>query len=301
MPVTQLWLPVLFALFVWWFSTGAIFWLARRGEAARSMTVTGATVLLALALACAKGIRDDTAIWAAFVSFACGVMAWAWIEIAFLFGAVTGPRKQPCPPDAGPWGRFAYAVAAILWHELAILGLGTLMVLLSWGHPNQVGAWTFVLLMGMRLSAKLNLFLGVPYPPRELLPADLAHLGSFFRTAPLNPLLPVVITAATVLLALVGWRASEPGLDPFHAAAYALFGTMLALGIVEHWLLVLPVQETALWKWFLEGGGRGKASPAATGMVDIDAQTAYVTSKTGHRSGGARTLAGGMPAPIQGG
>ncbi|MDT8344314.1 MAG: putative photosynthetic complex assembly protein PuhE, partial [Thermohalobaculum sp.] len=204
MPVTHLWLPVLFALFVWWFSTGAIFWLARRGEAARSMTLTGATVLLGLALAGAVAVRDEATIWAAFVSFTCGVAAWAWIEIAFLFGAITGPRKRPCPPDTGSWGRFGYAVAAILWHELAILGLGTLMILLSWGHANQVGAWTFVLLMGMRLSAKLNLFLGVPYPPSDLLPADLAHLGSFFRTAPPGPLLPAVITGATVLLALVG-------------------------------------------------------------------------------------------------
>ena len=278
--MTQLWLPVAFALFVWWFSTGAIFWLARRGETARWATLVGSTALLALALACVKEIRDDTTIAAAFLSFACGIAAWAWIEIAFLFGVVTGPRKRPCPADAGPWGRFAYAVAAILWHELAILGLGVLMIGLSWGHPNQVGAWTFVLLIGMRLSAKLNLFLGVPYPPRELLPTNLAHLGSFFRTAPLTPLLPVVITGATILLALVGWRASDPGLVPFHAAGYMLFGTMLALGIVEHWFLVLPVQESALWRWFLEAGpGRGKASSAPPGAVDKDVRKPYVNKK----------------------
>jgi putative photosynthetic complex assembly protein 2 len=299
--VTETWLPVVFALFVWWFSTGAIFWLARGGDGRRWATLVGSTALLALSLACLKGLRDETTVLAAYASFACGIAAWAWIEIAFLFGVVTGPRKQPCPADAGPFGRFAYAVAAILWHELAILGLGAVLLGLSWGHPNQVGAWTFVLLMGMRLSAKLNLFLGVPYPPRELLPANLSHLGSFFRTAPLNPLLPAVITAATVLLTLVGWRASDPMVDAFHTTGYVLFGTMLALGIVEHWFLVLPIQESALWKWFLSSERRGKASLATVGAVDTVERNAYLTRKPATAAQAPRVMRRAVPAQMQGG
>ena len=36
------------------------------------------------------------------------------------------------------------------------------MVALTWGGANQVGTWTFLVLWVMRLSAKLNVFLGVP-------------------------------------------------------------------------------------------------------------------------------------------
>jgi hypothetical protein len=28
-----------------------------------------------------------------------------------------------------------------------------------------------------------------------------------------------------------------------------LVATLLAMAIVEHWLLVLPIQSTALWRW----------------------------------------------------
>jgi hypothetical protein len=28
-----------------------------------------------------------------------------------------------------------------------------------------------------------------------------------------------------------------------------LVGTMMALALLEHWLLVLPIQDAALWKW----------------------------------------------------
>jgi hypothetical protein len=33
----------------------------------------------------------------------------------------------------------------------------------------------------------------------------------------------------------------------------ALVGTMLAMAIVEHLLLVLPIPSTALWRWALRG------------------------------------------------
>ena len=34
-----------------------------------------------------------------------------------------------------------------------------------------------------------------------------------------------------------------------HAVGYALVATMLALAILEHLLLVLPLDTTALWRW----------------------------------------------------
>jgi putative photosynthetic complex assembly protein 2 len=45
-------------------------------------------------------------------------------------------------------------------------------------QPNQVGTGTFAVLWVMRISAKLNLFLGVRNLSEELLPPHLAYLGA---------------------------------------------------------------------------------------------------------------------------
>ncbi|HIP79930.1 MAG TPA: DUF3623 family protein [Kiloniellaceae bacterium] len=39
--------------------------------------------------------------------------------------------------------------------------------------------------------------------------------------------------------------------DAFAAAGYTLVGAMVVLGTLEHWLLVLPLQDSALWRWAL--------------------------------------------------
>lgn len=292
-------LPVLFALFLWWFSTGVIFWLSGRPAHTRHSVHIGATAVLAAALAGLVGLRGETSLAGAYLSFLCGIAVWGWLEIGFLFGTLTGPRTSPCPPQAAGFRRFRLALGTILWHELAILGAGTLMIWATWGHPNQIGTWTFVLLMGMRVSAKLNLFLGVPYPPTDLLPAHLAHMGSYFRTAPLNPLLPAVITVSTALLALVIWRATDPGLDAFHVTGYTLFGTMLALGLIEHWFLVLPVRDSALWTWFLTDKRRGKASLSCSRSKDMTVRSTNVPASPAAAGGQKRESA--LTASIQGG
>ena len=40
----------------------------------------------------------------------------------------------------------------------------------------------------------------------------------------------------------------------------ALVGTMLALGILEHWMLVLPISTSALWRWAMtnRAGAQGR-------------------------------------------
>ncbi|MEM1384478.1 MAG: putative photosynthetic complex assembly protein PuhE [Pseudomonadota bacterium] len=263
--------PVLAALFLWWFSTGAVFWLVGRRRWNPLIAQTAATGSLALALAGLVQIRGEATVTAAYLSFACGVVAWAWLEVMFLTGGLTGPRKIPCPPRADGLRRFVLAVETVLWHEAAAAALGVLMVWISWGHPNQVGAWTFVLLLAMRVSAKFNLFMGVPYPPAELLPAHLAHMGSYFRRRAITPLMPAAITLATLVAALVAWRAVDPAATDFDAVGYTLFGTMLALGIVEHWLMILPLKESVLWRWFMETDLQAATRPA----TDCDRSNAH--------------------------
>ena len=80
------------------------------------------------------------------------------------------------------------------------------------GGANQVATWTFMVLWVMRLSAKLNVYLGVPNLTEEFLPAHLLYLKSFLARKPMNLLFPVSVTASTVVAThLVDLAASANG------------------------------------------------------------------------------------------
>jgi hypothetical protein len=51
---------------------------------------------------------------------------------------------------------------------------------------------------------------------------------------------------------------------------YTLVATMLALAIVEHFLLVLPLDTTALWRWAI----RKRAARHAHALASISPQAA---------------------------
>jgi putative photosynthetic complex assembly protein 2 len=131
---------------------------------------------------------------------------------------------------------------------------------LLWGAPNQLGAWTFVALWLLRWSAKLNLFLGVPNLNDDWLPEHLRYLGSYIPRRPMNLLFPVSVTAATAVTGALILGATEATTD-FARAGLTLLATLLFLGLLEHWFLVLPLRDSALWSWALRLAGR-EPSPA---------------------------------------
>ena len=40
---------------------------------------------------------------AAYAGFAAAIVIWGWHEMSFLMGAVAGPNRAECPPDATGW------------------------------------------------------------------------------------------------------------------------------------------------------------------------------------------------------
>ncbi len=242
-------LPVLYTLFAWWFSTGVILYLDGLPPRTFPLTLQAATVVLGAALYALVHTRNDTSVAGAYCAFTCALLVWAWQEIAFLLGVVTGPRRSPLPAGATGWRRTGHAVQAVLYHELALIVLAIGVVACVGPGENRVGVWTFMALWGMRQSAKLNIFLGVRNIGDNFLPPHLRYMASYFRRAPMNPLFPVSVTLGTGAAALVWWQLLEGQNSPFDTAGLALVGTMLALGALEHWLLVLPLQATALWRW----------------------------------------------------
>lgn len=244
-------LPVLFTLFLWWFSTGLILYLDGLPRHTFRWSLLGVTLVLALALYGLAVSGADTRVADAYLAFGCALLVWAWVEMTFLMGLITGPRRTPCPKHCTGRQRFGYAIQALLYHELAIITCAAAVIALTWQQPNQVGTWTFLILWGMRLSTKLNVFLGVRNLNEDWLPEPLRHLESFFARKPMNLLFPISVTVATVIATLLILRL--PGAEAFEATGLTLLSTLLVLAILEHWFLVLPLPFEVLWRWGLQG------------------------------------------------
>ena len=251
--------PILFALFIWWFSTGAILYLDGLPKRTFGRSIAGATVVAVAAIVGLAMTRSDTSVGGAYLAFTFALLVWGWQEMAFLMGFVTGTRKTPSPPGCSGWRHFVNATEAIAHHELALVAsLGAVMAV-TWDGANQVGTWTFLTLWVMRQSAKLNLFLGVRNTNEQFLPEHLAYLKSFLTKRPMNLLFPVSVTASTVVATLMISVAMAPETHVFERAGVMLVASLLVLAILEHWFLVLPFPFEALWNWGMRS--RSSARP----------------------------------------
>ena len=241
--------PLLFAAFTWWFSTGAILWLDRRpretfGWSFSAATIVGAAALIALFLS-----ASVESVASAYVAFGAAIAIWGWHEMSFLMGFITGPRRQPLPAGVTGWRRFVLATATIIHHELALAVTAAVLVALTWGQPNQIGTITFLVLWALRLSAKLNLFLGAPYRAEEMLPPHLTHLKSYFLNRRMNVLFPISMASGLMLAWVLAGVAFAQGASAFTQNGFSLVLTLTVLGVIEHLFLFVPPPNALLWGW----------------------------------------------------
>ncbi|WP_425040896.1 putative photosynthetic complex assembly protein PuhE [Primorskyibacter sp. S187A] len=251
------WIAGLVALFVWWFSTGAILmavrWADKRGAAARLGLTVVTLPLFGTGIYGVLTSLDQLNAGAAYHGFLAALALWAWIELAFLTGAITGPNTRALPEGVPEWERFIRAWGTVAYHEILLTATLLTLVFVSFGAVNSIALWTFSVLYFARISAKLNLYLGVPKINVEFIPSALAHLQSHFRTAPLNWLFPFSITALTFATACWVERlysASEV-LSSGGVVGFALLTAITALATLEHWFMVLPLPDEKLWRWML--------------------------------------------------
>ena len=171
---------VLSVLLLWWFATGAIFYLDGLPRRTFPLSVAAGVLVLGVSLYGLAATSDDRTVAGAFLACACAIGVWAFNEILFLTGYVTGPNRRPARPGLAGWARFRSAAASVMHHELAILVSGLAVLALTTKGGNDVGLWTFLVLWAMRLSAKLNIFVGVPNPGVSFLPDHLRYLAGSF-------------------------------------------------------------------------------------------------------------------------
>ena len=108
--MTSPWIASLIAIFVWWFSTGAILVAVRRADrlGSHAMTVFKGLPLLALGVWAVNASIHDASVFGAYLGFAGALAIWGWIELAFLAGVITGPMTDDCPPGLSGRDRLLY-------------------------------------------------------------------------------------------------------------------------------------------------------------------------------------------------
>jgi len=240
-------LAIVFTGVCWWFGTGVILWLDRQSSRSFRWSLMGWSVLLLVSFWGVWQSMHSVSVASAYLGFASVIVMWGWHELAFLTGWLTGPRKRAMSPGVRGWTRFVQACGAVLWHELALLANLALLWWLQAEHPNHVALCTFALLWCMRLSAKLNLYFGVPEVGEQYLPAHLAYLGSYFRRGRVSLFFWGAIAGASGSWLWLVAQAREGAVTV--NTGWVLLAALLGLAIVEHLLMLFPLPMQRLWGW----------------------------------------------------
>lgn len=261
---------VLVAISVWWLSTGLVLAMVNRsdGPRARGLVLMGLmTVIGAFGFGLMLWGAQEPTVLGSYVGFFGALLVWAWHEAAFLTGLLTGRRTGECPPGLTGFSRFRAAWEAVSDHEIAILVTAIALWLTLEGSANLFGLAAFGLLWGMRISAKLVIFLGAPHAVSELMPKGIRHLKSYFKTDRMTPLFPIFLAIAAGIFAVLVVGANR-ATHAHSVVGHTLLATFMALAIVEHLVLVLPVSDTALWRWAMARQDRANLAirPAADGV-----------------------------------
>jgi putative photosynthetic complex assembly protein 2 len=245
------------AVLGWWLGTGIILWLNHLPRHTLRWSLAGATALLLLTLAALPTLAQDTSGRGLALAFVAALVIWGWLELSYLSGLVTGPRRGPCPADSSTWQRFQLGVQTSLYHELLMLTLVAASFALTRGAPNRVTAWCCVILWLLRWSAKLNLFLGVSNFNAHWLPERLQYLGSYIRQRPMNGLFPLSLLSAGAAAALL-FAAAFSAPAGFERESLLVLASLMALGLLEHAFLMLPIRDSELWQWALPADSAAK-------------------------------------------
>ncbi len=243
------WFAVLMTVFAWWFSTGLILILVRLPRRFHTMLLA---VFGFIAITATVGILNSAktqGIGEIYCGFICALIVWGWHEASFLMGIVTGPLPTPCPADAKGWRRFYFATATLIYHEVALFCTLLLLAIATLKSPNQIALWTFLVLFLMRLSSKLNIFLGVPNLTDEFFPDHLAHLKSYLPKRAMNPLMPISILACFGALYWQWSSLKNIAENSPPALALVIVLTLTSLGLIEHIFMITPLPDAVLWRW----------------------------------------------------
>lgn len=235
----------LYSVVFWWLSTAAIIYFNFQPHY-RAVVFGVALALMLGAIYALYAHRQSETVMSAFLTFTAGSIIWAFVEVSFYTGYIVGPQVRPIFTVGPSVIGFFQAIHRSLYHEGLVLGLVALMTLLSIGAKNKFGVYTFLMYWFMHQSAKLNIFLGVANTGREFVPDTVADMTQYMTIAHMNWLFPFSITFCTLLVAKLLKKTGETQEPAWRRVGFSIIGTMALMALLEHWLLVLPLNQS-LW------------------------------------------------------
>jgi len=263
----------LVAIFSWWFATGimlmSVRYADRAGGDAHILTLVTAFPVAVLGGVAVVESLSNVHQSGAYFGFIGALCIWGWIELAFLTGIITGPRRDQCPEHLCVMGRWKHAWGVLAYHEISLL-LGFIgLLVVSWSAPNITAVMTYGILFFARIAAKLNLFFGVPRINLQFLPDKLSHLHSLLRKGPLTIVFPVSLGFLIISLIFIHSLVSiveHPGVH----VAHGLLITLIGLALLEHILMVVPLPDAKLWNWMLPDNRQGTWNPHWKKRLDLE-------------------------------
>lgn len=249
-------LSFIYALFLWWFTTGAIFVFYGRSRRTIRIGFSIFSVLMILALASQWGLKGRTDTTSIFLSVTAGVIVWGWQVASYYLGYITGPKSIKYEIDrvADTDGdrsmtlatRFKLAAMTGIYHELIIVLFILVQLWLTRFSPNQWGVWVFVGLWLMHTCGKISVFLGVRNFQIDFLPDHLAYVGRLLLQGDTNPFLKISIFVGSAVGIYFYSQIGSQFVTSADQIGFGLVGTMILLGVVELGLLVMPIPATLL-------------------------------------------------------
>lgn len=247
--MSQFLIPIATVVLVWWVSTGAVLWLARGLDKQMNIRLVGMTVLCALGFAGVLIASAQAGIWAVYLGFISAIVIWGWVEFTLLSGMITGSRTEACPPNVSGVERFKFAFRAISHHEYALVVMLGILAFLDSSGGSGMAIKTFALLWIMRLGAKLTIFSGAPELSTNMIPERLAYMKTYFRHDRISFAFWVSLAGCTAFFLGGIYALNHVQYDAAVQTQVTMLTTLVALAILEHIFMVLPVADSRLWSW----------------------------------------------------
>ena len=117
----MIWLALFVTLSLWWLFTGLALISAHQRPPIKNLLFGLSTVVAIGCIASVPYISVDPSLGAILFGFLFALLIWAWLELMFLMGIVTGPNKSLAPPGLGLGQKFKRALATMIYHEVVVI------------------------------------------------------------------------------------------------------------------------------------------------------------------------------------
>ena len=275
-------LPVIYTIFLWWFSTGIIFIVYRRSRKFVQWSFVVGTMALVVAFIGIWFTRSLNHPRDIYLAVTCGIVVWAWQVAGYYLGFITGPHSKHYLVDDEGWernliNRFRLALHFSMYHEILAAATCVLIAALTWSSANRWALWMYLALWLMHISARLNVFLGVRNFRIELLPKQMHYIGGLLGKRPVNALFPFSVIILSSVALLLFHQGIQLDASSAHIAGFISIGTMMILGIIEHVMLILPIPASIVGLGILSVNENNDQSPSGHSNIETNTQTVIVT------------------------